>query len=55
MGNLAQVQVLLYLATSQEMVRKKRSFKVREKSRRKFVFFRDVRENIFFLPIQVLE
>ena len=33
MGNLAQVQVLLYLATSQEMVRKKRSFKVREKSR----------------------
>ena len=32
MGNLDQVQVLLYLATSQEMVRKKRSFKVREKS-----------------------
>ena len=31
--------------------------KVREfnRSRRKFVFFRDVRENIFFLPIQVLE
>ena len=31
--------------------------KVREfnRSRRKFVFFRDVRENIYFLPIQVLE
>ena len=31
--------------------------KVKEfnRSRRKFVFFRDVRENIFFLPIQVLE
>ena len=31
--------------------------KVKEfnRSRRKFVFFRDVGENIFFLPIQVLE
>ena len=31
--------------------------KVKEinRSQRKFVFFRDVRENIFFLPIQVLE
>ena len=51
-GNLTQVQVLFYLATSQEMVRK-RSFKVREKSgnftqsQRKFIFFREVRENTF--------
>ena len=60
MGNLAQVQVLLYLATSQEMVRKKRSSKVKEKlgnfalSQRKCVFFREFRIMIF-LPIQVFK
>ena len=29
--------------------------KVKEFIQRKFVFFRQVRENVFFLPIQVLE
>lgn len=32
MGNLAQAQVLIYLVTSQEMVRKEGPSKVREKS-----------------------
>ena len=55
-GNLTQVQILLYLATIQEMVKKKKGFfKVRERSgnftqsRGKFLFFREVRENRIFV------
>ena len=58
-GNLAQVQVLLYLAISQEMVRKKKVLQGQGKgnfalSQRKCIFFREFRIMIF-LPIQVFK
>ena len=54
MGNLAHARILLYLSTSQEMVRKKELFKVREKSgnstlrQGKFVFKRNKQKLDFF-------
>ena len=58
MGNLAHARILLYLSTSQEMVRKKDSGsgKSQEISRlvKENLFLREISKNWIFLPIQVL-
>ena len=57
MGNLAQVQVLFCHkpGNGQEQKVLQGQRKVKEFNQRKFVFFRQVKESIFFLIIQVFK
>ena len=59
MGNLAHARILLYLSTSQEMVRKKGSSRSGKSQGiplyvKESLFLREISKNWIFLPIQVL-